>query len=138
MACDAVLGVLCLKLCQLMPSPSSLHVCACVFVWVFCICTHLYDLRGRLWRAVPQVMPIDGQHFVVVPQLAVFSRQPPHQQVQDEDARLVRLADQLDAQRLRALPLHQGDLGDRALDRVGRVVRVVRVRVVVMVVGGLS
>lgn len=83
---------------------------------------------------MPQVVPVDGQDFVVVAQLAVLGGEASWEQVQDEDARLVRLADELDAQRLGALALHQHHLGDGALAvvRVGGVVVVM-----VVVVGGL-
>ena len=82
---------------------------------------------------MPQVVPVDGQHLVVVAQLAILGRQPACEQVQDEDARLVRLADELDAQRLGALALGQRHLGDGALG----VVLVRSTGMVVKVVGGL-
>lgn len=75
---------------------------------------HLYDLGGALWRAVPQVVSIDSQHLVVVPQFAVLGRQAARQQVQDENAALLRLADEFDAQWLAALALHQRHLQDGA------------------------
>lgn len=59
-------------------------------------------------------MSVDGQHLVVVPQFPVLGRQAARQQVQDENAALLRLPDEFDAQRLAALALHQRHLQDGA------------------------
>lgn len=71
---------------------------------------YLDDLGGTLGCTVPQVLSIDGQNFVTVLQFAVFGRQPSRQQIQDEHATLVRFADQLYAERFRALTLGQRHL----------------------------
>ena len=85
---------------------------------------YLYDLCSALRRAVPQVVSVDGQHFVVIPQFSVFGRQTPGQQVQDENPALVRFADEFDAERLAALTLHQHHLQDRAGVVIGGAVAV--------------
>ena len=86
---------------------------------------YLDDLGCGLGRAVPQVLAVDGQDLVVVPQLAVLGGQPPDQQVQDEDPTLLRLADELDPEGLAAVPLDQHHLDDRAGRGGGGVVVVV-------------
>lgn len=66
-----------------------------------------------------QVLSVDAQHFIIVPQFAIFGSQSSRKQVQDEDSWLLRLTDEFDAQRLRALTLYQGDLDDGAVVLVG-------------------
>lgn len=57
-----------------------------------------------------QVVPVDGQHAVVAAEPAVLSSQAPFQEVEDENARLVGPAHQLDAQLLAGVALVQGHL----------------------------
>lgn len=71
---------------------------------------HLYDLGRAFRRTVPQVVTIDSQHLVVVPQFSILGRQTAGEEVQDKDAALFRLTDEFDAERLRALALHQRHL----------------------------
>lgn len=73
---------------------------------------HLDDLGGQLGRAVLQVVPVDGQHAVVAAEPPVLRGQPPLQQVEDEDARLVGPSHELDAQLLGRVPLVQDHLED--------------------------
>lgn len=81
--------------------------------------THLYDLGSALRCAVPQVVSVDSEHFVVVPQFPVFGCETPGQQVQDEDPALVRLADEFDAERFAALTLHERHLQNGARVVIG-------------------
>lgn len=67
---------------------------------------YLYDLGSALRCTMPQVMSIDGQHLVIVPQFSVFGRQTTRQQVQDENPTFIRFADEFDAERFGALTLH--------------------------------
>lgn len=67
---------------------------------------YLYDLGGAFWRTMPQVVTIDSQHLIIVPQFSVLGRQTPREEVQDKDAALFRFTDEFDAKRFRALTLH--------------------------------
>lgn len=42
---------------------------------------YLDDLSGALWCTMSQIMAIDGQHFVIVVQFAIFGSQASWQQV---------------------------------------------------------
>lgn len=55
---------------------------------------------------MPQVVSIDSQHLVIVPQFSIFGCQPTGEQVQDENPALVRFADEFDAEGFAALALH--------------------------------
>lgn len=63
---------------------------------------------------MPQVMAVNGQHFVIVPQFSIFGCQTTRQQVQDENSTFIRFADEFDAERLTTLTLHQRHLQDCA------------------------
>lgn len=67
---------------------------------------YLYDLGSALRCTMPQVVSIDGQHLVIVPQFSIFGSQTTGQQVQDENATLIRLADEFDTKWFAALTLH--------------------------------
>lgn len=68
---------------------------------------------------MPQVMSVNGQHLVVVPQFSIFGCQTTGQQVQDENTTLVRFADEFDTERLAALGLHQRHLQNCARVLIG-------------------
>lgn len=89
---------------------------------------YLYDLGSALRCTMSQVMSIDGQHFVIVPQFSVFGCQTTRQQVQDENSALIWLAYELDAERLGALTLNQRHLQDGARVVIGGSVAVGIVR----------
>lgn len=57
--------------------------------------TNLYELRCALGAAVAVVVPVDGQHAVVLLQLPVPRGHAALQQVENKHPRLVGLADQL-------------------------------------------
>lgn len=68
---------------------------------------HLYDLGSAFRRTMPQVVAIDSQHLVTVSQFSILGRQTAREEVQDEDAALLRFTDEFDAERFRALALHE-------------------------------
>lgn len=71
---------------------------------------HLDDLGSQLGCPVLQVVAVDGQHPVVAAQPAVLRRQPPFQQVEDEDARLVGPSDEFDAELFGRVPFVKNHL----------------------------
>lgn len=62
--------------------------------------TNLYQLGCALWAAVAMVVPIDGQHPVVLLQLSIAGSHATFQQVKNKNPWLVGLADQLYSQLL--------------------------------------
>lgn len=62
--------------------------------------TNLYQLGCALWTAVAMVVPIDGQHPVVLLQLSITGSHATLQQVENKYPWLISLADQLYSQLL--------------------------------------
>lgn len=72
--------------------------------------TDLYQVGRALRAAIPMVVPVDGQHAVVLLQLPVTGRHTSLQQVEDKNPGLIGPADQLYAQLLIRAALVQDDV----------------------------
>lgn len=59
-----------------------------------------------------QVVAVDGEHAVVAAEPSVLGGQPPFQQVENENAWLVRPSHELDAQLFSGVPLVKGHVED--------------------------